>query len=172
MCWARPAASVPIFARQIDAGGPVTVTDPDMRRYFMTIPEAAQLVMQAGAIGGGGEIFVLDMGQPVRIVELAEQMIRQKGLTVGRDIRIRFTGMRPGEKLFEELANDTDRTAPTSHPKIKVWHLPRLGHDGMRAVVDSLSAEIDAPRARVLAALSRAVPEFAPPPAPTLPLAA
>src|SRR5206468_2318377 len=115
---------VPIFQRQIEAGGPVTVTHPDMRRYFMTIPEASQLVMQAGAIGQGGEIFVLDMGSPVRILDLARELIRRNGLRPETDIEIRFSGIRPGEKLYEELACDDEQTRPTGHPKIRVWQLP------------------------------------------------
>ncbi|MGC4030213.1 MAG: nucleoside-diphosphate sugar epimerase/dehydratase [Tepidisphaeraceae bacterium] len=154
---------VPIFARQIAAGGPVTITDARMRRYFMTIPEASQLVMQAGAIGQGGEIFVLDMGEPVKILDLAEEMIRRQGLVVGKDIRIKVTGMRPGEKLFEELANDSDQTAPTSHPKIQVWNLPRSSPTRVARMIDDLTAVIESPKAEILAALGDAVPEFAPP---------
>src|SRR5205085_3908878 len=108
---------VPIFQKQIAAGGPVTVTHPDMKRYFMTIAEASQLVMQAGAIGRGGEIFVLDMGEPIRILDLARHMIRQAGLVPDEDIAIKFTGTRPGEKLYEELACDNEQTRPTSHSK-------------------------------------------------------
>lgn len=152
---------VPIFARQIAAGGPVTVTDARMRRYFMTIPEASQLVMQAGAIGRGGEIFVLDMGEPVRILDLAEEMIRRQGLVVGRDIRIKFTGTRPGEKLFEELANDTDDHVPTPHPKLFKWQLPALPPALADRMAAGLSAVVDAPRDRVLSALASWVPEYA-----------
>ena len=152
---------VPIFARQIAAGGPVTVTDARMRRYFMTIPEASQLVMQAGAIGRGGEIFVLDMGEPVRILDLAEEMIRREGLVIGRDIRIKFTGTRPGEKLFEELANDTDDHVPTSHPKLFTWRLPALPPSMAMRMAAGLSGVIDAPRDCVLAALATWVPEYA-----------
>jgi FlaA1/EpsC-like NDP-sugar epimerase len=109
---------MPIFREQIARGGPVTVTHPDMVRYFMTIPEAAQLVLQAGAMGRGGEVFVLDMGEPVRIVDLARNMIRLSGLRVGEDVEIHFTGLRPGEKLFEELYGEGEKRRPTLHPKI------------------------------------------------------
>lgn len=109
---------VPAFLRQIKQGGPVTVTHPEMRRYFMTIPEAVQLVIQAGAIGEGGEVFVLDMGNPVKIVDLATDLIRLSGLEVGKDIEVRFSGMRPGEKLYEELFFNPESATPTAHPKI------------------------------------------------------
>lgn len=109
---------IPIFREQIQNGGPVTVTHPDMVRYFMTIPEASQLVLQAGAIGNGGEIFILDMGQPVRILDLAKETIRLSGLRPHEDIDIVFTGVRPGEKLFEELQSTSEEVDKTIHPKI------------------------------------------------------
>lgn len=109
---------VPTFLRQIRAGGPVTITHPDMRRFFMTIPEAVQLVMQAGAIGRVGEVFVLDMGEPVKIADLAKDLIALCGLEVGRDIDIKFTGMRPGEKLLEETFFDEENAVPSRFPKI------------------------------------------------------
>ncbi len=109
---------VPLFKKQIKAGGPVTVTDPEITRFFMTIPEASQLIMQAEAMGNGGEIFVLDMGEPIKVNYLAEQMIRLSGKIPGKDIEISYTGLRPGEKLFEELFHDEENLAETSHEKI------------------------------------------------------
>lgn len=109
---------VPIFREQIKNGGPVTVTDPEMKRYFMTIPEASQLVLQAGALGTGGEIFILDMGEPVKVLDLAEDMIRLSGLTPHEDIDIAFTGVRDGEKLFEELEVQGEKLEKTRHPKV------------------------------------------------------
>ena len=151
---------VPIFQRQIEAGGPVTVTHPEMMRYFMTIPEASQLVMQAGAIGRGGEIFVLDMGSPVRILDLAEQLIRRNGLRPGEDIPIRFSGVRPGEKLFEELAGERETTRPTIHPKINVWELPPADPRQVAEGLQLLASAAGGTREEVVKALQACVPEF------------
>ena len=115
---------VPLFKKQIEAGGPVTVTDPEMKRYFMTIPEASQLILQAGAMGKGGEVFVLDMGEPVKIVDLAKNMIRLYGHEPDGDIQITFTGLRPGEKLFEELLSAEEGTSATIHKQIFRANLP------------------------------------------------
>jgi FlaA1/EpsC-like NDP-sugar epimerase len=153
---------VPIFRKQIEAGGPVTVTHPDMRRFFMTIPEASQLVMQAGAIGHGGEIFVLDMGEPIRILDLANEMLRRAGPEPGRDIELKITGVRPGEKLYEELAGDNEQTRPTSHSKIRVWQLPTASRAQIEQMLQELQQVINAPRGGVITALCDAVPEYRP----------
>lgn len=111
---------VPLFEKQISAGGPITVTHPEVTRYFMTIPEAVMLVLQAGAIGKGGELFLLDMGDPVKIVDLAENMIRLAGLVPARDIKIEFIGLRPGEKLYEQLLIAGENVIDTAYDKIKI----------------------------------------------------
>ncbi|MCH2216190.1 MAG: polysaccharide biosynthesis protein [Flavobacteriales bacterium] len=111
---------IPLFKKQIEAGGPLTVTHPEVTRYFMTIPEACQLVLEAGAFGQGGEIFVFDMGESVKILDLAKQMIHLSGLELDKDISIKITGLRPGEKLYEELLNSEESTLETHHPQIKI----------------------------------------------------
>jgi FlaA1/EpsC-like NDP-sugar epimerase len=153
---------VPIFRKQIEAGGPVTVTHPEMKRFFMTIPEASQLVMQAGAIGRGGEIFVLDMGEPMKILDLARLMIRRAGLKPGKDILIEITGIRPGEKLYEELACDNERTVSTSHEKIRVWQLPPANRRQVRQMLEILGRVVEGDRDAVRTALRKVVPEYQP----------
>lgn len=129
---------VPIFKKQIAQGGPVTVTDARMKRYFMTIPEASQLVLQAATMGKGGEIFVLDMGEPVEIVQLAKELITLSGFKAGEDIEIVYTGLRPGEKLFEELSIDGEDMQQTRHPKIGIWMNIPMDRDKLRASIDEL----------------------------------
>jgi FlaA1/EpsC-like NDP-sugar epimerase len=132
-------SAVPIFQEQIRKGGPVTITDKRMRRYFMTIPEAAQLVLQASVIGKGGEVFILHMGEPVSIVELAESLIALSGLKPHQDIKIVETGIRPGEKLYEELTFEYEETVPTSHPKIFVNKIATLDSEAVQAALDTLT---------------------------------
>jgi FlaA1/EpsC-like NDP-sugar epimerase len=131
---------IPIFKQQIAEGGPVTVTDPEMKRYFMTIPEASQLVLQAASMGKGGEIFVLDMGEPVKIVDLAKELIILSGFRPGEDIEIAFTGTRPGEKLFEELSVAGENMQPTRHPKISIWRNIPTDREKLEAGINELIA--------------------------------
>jgi FlaA1/EpsC-like NDP-sugar epimerase len=133
---------VPIFREQIQNGEPVTVTHRDMTRYFMTIPEASQLVLQAGALGTGGEIFVLDMGRPIRILDLAEDMIRLSGLTPYDDVDIEFTGVRPGEKLFEELEMSGESLLKTRHPKIFIGKISRYSSDQIEQMIGELRSSV------------------------------
>lgn len=134
---------VPIFREQIRLGEPITVTDAEMTRYFMTIPEASQLVLQAGAIGTGGEIFVLDMGEPVKILDLAEDMIRLSGLTPYEDIEINITGMRPGEKLFEELEITGEDLVKTKHPKIFIGKIARYSTAQVERMIAAFQDVVD-----------------------------
>jgi FlaA1/EpsC-like NDP-sugar epimerase len=129
---------VPRFKSQIQAGGPVTVTHPDITRYFMTIPEAVQLVLEASAMGSGGEIFIFDMGMPIRIFDLAVNMIKLAGLTPHEDIKITFTGLRPGEKLYEELLNQTELVLPTHHEKIKISAVTNYPYLYVHRMIDDL----------------------------------
>jgi len=154
---------IPIFREQILKGGPVTVTHPEVTRFFMTIPEASQLVLQAGSMGQGGEIFLLDMGEPVKIADLAAELIRLSGHEPGREIEIVFTGLRPGEKLFEELLIAGEGILPTQHEKIRVARAMPADFAPIAAQCEALyqaSRDIDIPR--VLAQLRNLVPEYQP----------
>jgi len=129
---------VPIFQKQIEKGGPITITHPDIIRYFMTIPEACQLVLEAGAMGGGGEIFIFDMGEPVKIIDLATKMIKLSGLEPHTDIKIKITGLRPGEKLYEELLNDRSKKHPTYNDKIMIATEKQYTHDWVASQIEEL----------------------------------
>ncbi|MBN1555841.1 MAG: polysaccharide biosynthesis protein [Phycisphaerae bacterium] len=154
---------VPTFRRQIAAGGPVTVTHAEMTRYFMTIPEAAQLVLQAAATGQGGQIFLLDMGEPVKIADLAKQMITLSGFRPGEDIDIVYSGIRPGEKLFEELRTEGEDIEPTVHPKVLVWAHQPVPWDRVQSIMKEFESLENCPdRDTIVKALQRAVPEYEP----------
>ena len=150
---------IPKFRDQIATGGPITVTHPEIRRYFMSIPEAAQLVMQAGLMGRGGEIFVLDMGEPVLIVDLARDLIRLSGFSEG-EIKIAYTGLRPGEKLYEELLADDETTLPTPHPKLRIAQATQADSAWLSRLLAWLSSEHPQSDDTVRDALERWVPEY------------
>lgn len=153
---------IPLFKRQLKAGGPITLTHQDITRYFMTIPEAARLVITAGALAEGGEIFVLDMGEPVRIYDLAENLIRLSGLTVGEDIEIKVTGLRPGEKLYEELNMDDEPTVSTANGAITVIKGVRPEVADVRVRLDELGAALPLERDEIKRVLQKAVPTYTP----------
>ena len=151
---------IPLFKKQIEAGGPVTVTDPEMTRYFMTIPEASQLVLQAGAMGKGGEVFLLDMGEPVKIIDLARNMIRLSGLEPDKDIHIKITGLRPGEKKYEELLTSEEGTNRTNHTKIFEAPLDTVDRDWLIEKIstfDSCETDMD-----VIGVLPDIIPTYTP----------
>jgi FlaA1/EpsC-like NDP-sugar epimerase len=150
---------IPTFRKQIAKGGPVTITHPEMTRFFMTIPEAVSLVVQAGAIGGRGQIFVLDMGEPVKIVDLARDMIRLSELSEN-EIRIVYTGLRPGEKLFEELLADDEHTRPTPHPKLRIAKAREVDPGWLEGLLEWLNQDRIPTDSEVRRDLKRWVPEF------------
>jgi len=154
---------VPLFEKQIEAGGPVTVTHRDMKRYFMTIPEACQLVLEAGFMGKGGEIYVFDMGEPIKIWDLAVKMITLAGLEPGKDIEIKETGIRPGEKLFEELLASKEGLLPTHHPKILIAAMRPIAEDTVLRQIEELISVADSePDEMLVRRLKEIVPEFNP----------
>lgn len=152
---------VPLFTKQIAEGGPITITHPDIIRYFMTIPEACQLVLEAGSMGNGGEIYIFDMGKPVKIIDLAHKMIKLAGYIPERDIKIKIVGLRPGEKLYEELLNDTSKTLPTYHEKIMIAQEIQEEFFDLHANIEELigiAAFFD--NDDIVAKMKRIVPEF------------
>lgn len=152
---------VPLFRKQIEKGGPVTITHPDIIRYFMTIPEACQLVLEAGAMGNGGEIFIFDMGEPVKIMDLAIKMIKLAGFTPNKHIGIKITGLRPGEKLYEELLSDKSKTLPTHHKKIMITQDQTNDFEQIRKSVDMIiKAATKLKAQQVVGELKNLVPEF------------
>ncbi len=152
---------IPIFKEQIAVGGPVTVTHPDMTRYFMTIPEASQLVLQAATMGNGGEIFLLDMGEPVKIVDLARELIRLSGFIPDEEIKIEFTGIRPGEKLYEELSIEGENMIPTKHPKIAIWKTKAVDRQQLRSDIDeAVRVSSTQDHRLVVEAVKKLIPEY------------
>ena len=152
---------VPLFRKQIEAGGPLTVTHEDITRYFMTIPEACNLVLEAGAMGKGGEVFVFDMGQPVKIMDMAKKMVKLSGLELGKDIKIEVTGLRPGEKLYEELLASSENTLPTHHPKILRAKVETYSHRAIKEHLDILTEiMIDGDVVGMVRKVKTIVPEY------------
>ena len=153
---------IPLFREQIRNGGPVTVTHPDIKRYFMTIPEASRLVLQAAVMGSGGEIFVLDMGTPIKIANLAERMIELSGLKPNVDIAIQFTGLRPGEKMFEELSVRGEHAEKTRHPKIFIGKIAQPDVEWLKTGLQTLRAAMeDGEEKPIRRAMQALVPEAA-----------
>ena len=150
-----------MFQKQIEAGGPVTVTHPKITRYFMTIPEASQLILQSAVMGQGGEIFVLDMGEPVKIADLARDMIRLSGFDE-KDIRITYTGLRPGEKLYEEVLAADENSLPTPHPKLRIARARPAPQDLLDQLAPWLARTALPEDAAVREELARWVPEYQP----------
>jgi FlaA1/EpsC-like NDP-sugar epimerase len=152
---------IPRFRKQIEKGGPITITHPDITRYFMTIPEAAQLVLEAGAMGKGGEIFLFDMGDLVRLSDLAKKMIKLSGLTIDKDIRLVYTGLRPGEKLFEELLANKENTLPTFHPKILIAKVIEENHQEIKDMINELLSKLHTvDKLGIVREMKKIVPEY------------
>jgi FlaA1/EpsC-like NDP-sugar epimerase len=152
---------IPLFKKQIERGGPVTVTHPEITRYFMTIPEACELVLEAATMGQGGEVFVFDMGESVKIIDLAKKMITLSGLRVDKDIEIRYTGLRPGEKLYEELLNNDENTLPTHHPKILIAEVNTPSYAYMEVATNDLNYLLSSGNNNsIVAKIKEIIPEY------------
>ncbi|MCD4681989.1 MAG: polysaccharide biosynthesis protein [Bacteroidales bacterium] len=154
-------SAVTLFRKQIEKGGPITVTHPDVIRYFMTIPEACRLVLDAGMMGKGGEIYLFDMGNPVKIVDLAKRMVQLSGLELDKDIQIKFTGLRPGEKLYEELLNDEENTLPTHHPQIMIGKVRKYDYQNVAKDIEELITLFNSQdNTEIVRKMKAIVPEF------------
>ena len=152
---------IPLFKRQIEKGGPITVTHPEITRYFMTIPEACQLVLEAGKMGSGGEVYIFDMGPSVKIADLAKKMVRLSGLELGKDIHIKYVGLRPGEKLFEELLADAENNLATHHPQIMIGSVPQYPHEEVsRSVQDLCDSHTKFNNPSLVKKIKKLVPEY------------
>ena len=152
---------IPIFKKQIAEGGPVTITHPEITRYFMTIPEACQLVLEAGFMGNGGEIFIFDMGKPIKILDIALKLIHLSGLIPYDDIEIKFTGLRPGEKLFEELFSNSEEQILTYNPKISIARIAEADYDSILPKInDTLKTIYDKKGSEVVEAMKEIVPGY------------
>ena len=151
---------IPRFKKQIDQGGPITVTHPEITRFFMTIPEACQLVLEASAFGNGGEIFIFDMGKSVKIVDLAKKMIKLSGLKLGIDIQITYTGLRPGEKLYEELLNNKENTLPTHHSQIMIAKVEKYCYDDVQIKINKLISINNNNDMEIVKSMKNIIPEF------------
>ncbi len=151
---------IPLFQRQIDSGGPITVTDPDVTRFFMTIPEACQLVLEASSMGKGGEIFVFDMGKSIKIIDLAKKMIQLSGLELGKDIEIKYSGLRPGEKLYEEVLSDEEHTITTHHPQILIAKMREQNQRALQLIEELVNFKYDQDNCHLVKKMKGIVPEF------------
>ena len=152
---------IPLFRKQLAAGGPLTVTDPEVTRFFMTIPEACRLVLEAATMGKGREIYVFDMGEPMRIADLADKMIRLSGLEPGKDIEIVYTGLRPGEKLYEELLATSENTLPTHHPRILIGKVRPADPEQIRLALGRFGSLMDAGNdADIVEYMKGLIPEY------------
>jgi FlaA1/EpsC-like NDP-sugar epimerase len=152
---------IPLFNQQIQEGGPVTITHPEITRFFMTIPEACQLVLEAGFIGNGGQIFIFDMGEPIRIIDIATNLIRLSGMEPYKDIQIKFTGLRPGEKLFEELFSENEPPLPTHNPRINIAKVEPVDYNNILNLInDTLNNLNRRSELEIIKAMKEMVPEY------------
>jgi FlaA1/EpsC-like NDP-sugar epimerase len=151
---------IPLFQKQIEQGGPLTITDERITRFFMTIPEACQLVLEAGSMGQGGEIFVFDMGKSVKIIDLAKKMIQLSGLELGKDIEIKVTGLRPGEKLYEELLASEENTIPTHNPQILIAKTKENSQEQLKAVEELIHLFDSQQNEQIVRKMKEIVPEY------------